>query len=49
MNMGGAILVAIESAIGEIISSPMVMASKISANTIIGMGVSDEIYGTNPR
>ena len=45
LNMLGAILVENDSEIGDNISSPIVIASNTNINTIIGIGVSDEIYG----
>ena len=38
-----------DSAIGEIINSPIVMARIISEKTIIGIGVPDEIKGMKQR
>ena len=45
LNMLGAILVENDSEIGDSISSPIVIANNTSINTIIGIGVPDEIYG----
>ena len=43
--MLGAILVENDSEIGDSINSPIVIASNTNINTIIGIGVPDEIYG----
>ena len=42
-------MVEMDSAIGEIINSPIVMARIISEKTIIGIGVPDEIKGMKQR
>ena len=42
-------MVDMDSAIGEIINSPIVMARIISEKTIIGIGVPDEIKGMKQR